>query len=287
MSEMRTQLVETATALLSVGTATPEAFAEAGFGQLLVSEADGGFGGDWGDAVEVLRLVGFYQPRLDVAGLMVGDDRPTRPRIPELVEACPERLQGSRRGLPSSQSKTQDRGSPSTSSGMREGPNGSEWHERALATTALIGGALQRALELSIEHANTRVQFGKPLGKQQAVQQALALMAEEVAAVAVASQAAAKARDSGDAAFEIGCAKLRANKAAGTGGAIAHQVHGAIGFTQDYPLHHYTAKLVEWRSAYGHDAYWAEQIGQFALRFSGLELWQELTRRSDMGDTNS
>ena len=101
MSEMRTQLVETATALLSVGTATPEAFAEAGFGQLLVSEADGGFGGDWGDAVEVLRLVGFYQPRLDVAGLMVGDDRPTRPRIPELVEACPERLQGSRRGLPS------------------------------------------------------------------------------------------------------------------------------------------------------------------------------------------
>ena len=229
MSEMRTQLVETATALLSDGTATVDAFSEAGFGLLLTSEADGGFGGDWGDAVEVLRLVGFYQPRLDVAGLMVGDAT----------------------------------------------------HERALATTALIGGALQRALELSIEHANTRVQFGKPLGKQQAVQQALALMAEEVAAVAVASQAAAKARDSGDAAFEIGCAKLRANKAAGIGGAIAHQVHGAIGFTQDYPLHHYTAKLIEWRSAYGHDAYWAGVVGEFALGFSGLELWQEVTRRSD------
>jgi acyl-CoA dehydrogenase len=229
MSEMRTQLVETATALLADGTATIEAFAEAGFGQLLTPEAEGGFGGDWGDSAEVLRLVGFHQPRLDVASLIVGHSE----------------LDG------------------------------------ALATTALIGGALQRALELAIDHANTRVQFGKPLGKQQAVQQSLALMAEEVAAVAVAAQAAAKARDAGDAAFEIGCAKLRANRAAGIGGAIAHQVHGAIGFTQDYPLHHYTAKLVEWRSAHGNDAYWAEQVGRFALERGGAGLWTEITRRSD------
>ncbi len=229
MSEMRAQLAETATALLSDGAATAEAFAEAGFGQLLMSEDEGGFGGDWGDAVEVLRLVGFYLPRLDVAELIMGGD---------LLD-------------------------------------------HALATTALIGGALQRALELSIEHANTRIQFGKPLGKQQAVQQSLALMAEEVAAVAVVAQAAARAREAGDAAFEIGCAKLRANRAAGIGGAIAHQVHGAIGFTQDYPLHHYTAKLVEWRSAYGHDAYWAETVGGFALGFGGTGLWQEITRLSD------
>jgi acyl-CoA dehydrogenase len=234
MSEMRTQLVETATSLLLDGTATVETFADAGFGQLLVAEADGGFGGDWGDAVEVLRLVGFHQPRLDITTLIVGD------------------------------------------AGVAQ-----EDGDYALATTALIGGALARALELAIDHANTRVQFGKPLGKQQAVQQALALMAEEVAAVAVAAQAAAKARDTGDAAFEIGCAKLRANRAAGVGGAIAHQVHGAIGFTQDYPLHHYTAKLVEWRSAYGNDAHWAEQVGAFALAQGGTGLWREITRRSD------
>ncbi len=229
MSEMRTQLVETATIMLSNGTATAEAFAEAGFGQLLTPEAEGGFGGDWGDAAEMFRLVGFHQPRLDVSALIVGDE----------LSDC------------------------------------------ALATTALIGGALQRALELAIDHANTRVQFGKPLGKQQAVQQALALMAEEVAAVAVAAQAAAKARDAGDAAFEIGCAKIRANRAAGVGGAIAHQVHGAMGFTQDYPLHHYTAKLVEWRSAFGNDAYWAEQVGTYALGLGGASLWLDITRRSD------
>jgi acyl-CoA dehydrogenase len=216
MSEMRTQLVETATALL-LGDADVAAFEAAGFGQLLSPEAEGGFGGDWGDAEAVLRLVGYHQPALDVAAIIVG-------------EAA---------------------------------------LDRALATVALIGGALQRAMEMAIDHANTRIQFGKPLGKQQAVQQSLALFAEEVAAIAVASQAAACARDSGDAAFEIACAKLRANRAAGNGAAIAHQVHGAIGFTAEYPLHHYTRKLIEWRSAVGNDLYWAEQVGTFAIAQGG------------------
>ena len=229
MSEMRTQLVETVTALLSSQT-DAAAFEAAGFGQLLTSESEGGFGGDWGDAEAVLRLVGYDQPGLEVASMIVGDA--------EL--------------------------------------------DLALATVALIGGALQRAMEMAIDHANTRVQFGKPLGKQQAVQQSLALLAEEVAAVAVAAQAAARARDTGDGAFEISCAKLRANRAAGTGAAIAHQVHGAIGFTIEYPLHRYTRKLTEWRSACGNDAVWAERVGTFAATQGGVGLWAEITRRGDM-----
>ena len=225
---MRTQLVETATAILlsPIDLATFEA---AGFGQLLTPESQGGFGGDWGDAVAVLRQVGYHQPGLDGAALIVGDA--------EL--------------------------------------------DRALATVALIGGALQRAMEMAIDHANTRVQFGKPLGKQQAVQQSLALLAEDVAAVAVAAQAAARARDKGNAAFEIACAKLRANRAAGAGAAIAHQVHGAIGFTTEYPLHLYTRKLTEWRSAFGNDAVWAERVGTFAVAHGGAGLWTEITRRGE------
>ncbi len=230
MSEMRTQLVETVTSLL-LGEADVDAFAAAGFGQLLTSEGEGGFGGDWGDVEAVLRLVGYHQPGLDLADLILG----------EAEEA------------------------------------------RALATVALIGGALQRVMEMAIEHANTRIQFGKALGKQQAVQQSLALLAEEVGAVAVAAQAAARASDKGDAAFEIACAKLRANRAAGTGSAIAHQVHGAIGFTRDYPLQRYTRKLTEWRSAYGNDAVWAERIGTFAVTQGGVGLWTEITRRGDLG----
>ena len=231
MSEMRAQLVETATSLLAAEP-TIAAFEAAGFGQLLTSEADGGFGGDWGDAEAVLRLVGYHAPDLDIVPLMIA-------------------------------------------------PVSTGQEDEALALVALIGGALERCLELSIEHANTRVQFGKPLGKQQAVQQNLAILAEETAAVAVAAQAAAAARDGGDAAFEIACAKLRANQAAGRGAAIAHQVHGAIGFTQEYPLHRFTRALTYWRSAAGTDAYWANRLGGLASRNGGTGLWIELTRRSD------
>lgn len=228
MSEMRAQLAETARSLLMTDP-TPSAFAAAGFDQLLVSEADGGFGGDWGDAEAVLRLVGYHAPDLVVAPLIVGD--------------APD--------------------------------------DMALALVALMGGALEHCLELSIDHANTRVQFGKPLGKQQAVQQNLAILAEETAAVAVAAQAAAAARNTGDAAFEIACAKLRANQAAGRGAAIAHQVHGAIGFTREYPLHRFTRALAFWRSCSGNDTFWAARIGTMASSSGGRGLWLDLTRRSD------
>jgi acyl-CoA dehydrogenase len=223
MSELRTQLIETAEKLLERG-GDARAFEEAGFGLLL-----GDLGGDWGDAVAILARIGYHQPGLDVAEMIVGNAT----------------------------------------------------NDLALAAVALASGALQRCLDMSIEHANTRVQFGKPLGKQQAVQQSLALLAEEVAVVAVATQAAAVARDKGDAEFEIACAKLRTNRAIGMGTAIAHQVHGAIGFTQDYPLHHYTRALIGWRSRYGSEAHWAAHLGSVAAGLGGRGLWHELTRRSD------
>lgn len=232
MSDMRAQLVETATSLLK-DAPNVAGFEDAGFGQLLRPEDEGGFGGDWGDAEAVLRLVGYHAPGLDLTDLLTGP-------------AAGEPLL-----------------------------------KRAVAHVAIMGGALQRCLELSIEHANTRVQFGKPLGKQQAVQQNLAILAEETAAVAVAAQATAKAMDFGDADFEVGCAKLRANQAAGRGAAIAHQVHGAIGFTQEYPLHHYTRRLTELRSDAGNDAYWADRVGTLAQRCGGRGLWIDLTLRSD------
>lgn len=232
MSEMRAQLVETAASLLTTDP-TVSAFEDAGFGQLLAAEGEGGFGGDWGDAEAVLRLVGYHAPDMDIVSRIVG-------------------------------------------------PVGGDGElDAALALVALMGGALERCLELSIEHANIRVQFGKPLGKQQAVQQNLAILAEETAAVAVAAQAAAAARDAGDAEFEIACAKLRANQAAGRGAAIAHQVHGAIGFTKEYPLHRYTRSLMLWRSRAGNDAYWAGRVGEMVAPLGGSGLWIDLTRRSD------
>lgn len=153
----------------------------------------------------------------------------------------------------------------------------------AFSRTALIAGALDSALARSVDYANERVQFGKPIGKLQAVQQALAVFAEEAAAVNCAAQAAALAMMSGDAEFEIAAAKLRANIAAQAGHATAHQVHGAIGFTHEYPLHRWTRRLIAWASEFGSERHWADRLGaQIAARGPDA-LWPDLTRRSDGG----
>ncbi len=159
------------------------------------------------------------------------------------------------------------------------------WLLAALQRTAQIAGALDHILELSIVHANTRIQFGKPLARFQAVQQNLALLAIEAGAVNCAGRAAAGALtrdcDRDQAALEIASAKLRANMAVGVGTSIAHQVHGAIGFTQDFSLHRYTRRLIGWRSDYGNDLYWAQRLGKMAAGYDGAGLWDEITRRSD------
>lgn len=154
-------------------------------------------------------------------------------------------------------------------------------NQRAFAVIAQIAGALDAALALSVEHANTRVQFGKPLAKLQAVQQSLAVFASEVAAADVAGQAAAQALDTGEAGFEIAAAKLRANLAAVAGAAIAHQIHGAIGFTRDHPLHKFTVRLSDWCSTCGNTRYWSERLGQLVCTAGIEHFWPTLTGRSD------
>jgi acyl-CoA dehydrogenase len=154
----------------------------------------------------------------------------------------------------------------------------------AFIRVAQAAGAMDAALAMSIDYVNTRQQFGKPLGKFQAVQQVLAIFATEAAAVNVAGAAAAAALDKagGDAnaaLFEIASAKLRTNKAIGQATSIAHQVHGAIGFTQEYDLHKLTGPLLDWRSDFGNDAYWADVLGGIAAKLGGAGLWQEVTRR--------
>jgi acyl-CoA dehydrogenase len=153
----------------------------------------------------------------------------------------------------------------------------------ALMRAAQIAGALDAALGQSVDHANQRSQFGRPIGKFQALQQSLASFAEEAAAANCAGQAAAEAADRGGAGLEIAAAKLRANMAAGVGVACAHQAHGAIGFTQDCLLHLLTRRLTSWRSEFGADREWAEKLGAIVAAIGAEGLWPELTRRTDPG----
>lgn len=151
----------------------------------------------------------------------------------------------------------------------------------AFLRVCMTAGALDAALKLAIDYCGERQQFGRPLSKFQAIQQSIALLAMEAATVNCAAQGAAAALERGDADFEIGCAKLRTNMAIKTGTALAHQVHGAIGFTHDYPLHELTRPMMRWRSEGGNDAYWNSKLGRQVVDWGGEGLWDEMTHRTD------
>ena len=154
--------------------------------------------------------------------------------------------------------------------------------ERAsLLRTGQIAGALAAALERSIAHALGRVQFGKPIGQFQAVQQLLARMGSEAAAVDCAVAAAFRAADRGAASFEIASAKLRANLAIDLCAAGAHQIHGAIGFTREQDLRLFTQRLLAWRGELGNDRFWAARLGGEIAARGAEAFWLDLTARAD------
>jgi len=148
----------------------------------------------------------------------------------------------------------------------------------ALLRAVEMAGALEMALQLAVTYANDRVQFGRPIGKFQAIQQQLALAAEQVAAAGVAASAAVSA-GVGDLAFAAASAKLRAGEAAGKVADIVHQVHGAIGFTHEHRLHHLTRRLWSWRDEFGHEAFWAAELGRLVVAQGADGLWPFLAAR--------
>jgi acyl-CoA dehydrogenase len=159
------------------------------------------------------------------------------------------------------------------------------WTLGALARALMMVGALESLLDQSVGYANERVQFGKPIGSNQAIQQQLALMAGDtgaarMAALAAAADAPSTAQpDAPSAAFSIAAAKVRAGEAATRATAIAHQVHGAIGFTREHSLHFATRRLWAWREQFGSDAWWAERLGRAAIAGGAAAFWPSLTRR--------
>ena len=146
----------------------------------------------------------------------------------------------------------------------------------ALLRAAQISGALETVLARTVQYAGERKQFGRPIAKFQAIQHHLANLAGYTAMVCAAVDAAAAAPDL----FSIASAKSCASEAAGEAAAIAHQVHGAIGFTQEHDLHRLTKSLWSWREEFGSESYWNARIGAIAASAGGKELWPNLVARS-------
>ena len=134
-------------------------------------------------------------------------------------------------------------------------------------------GALARVRDLSVAYAAERRQFGQPLNRFQAVQQALAELAGEVA---LAEAAVADAIDD-PSPRRVAAAKVVAGRAAGRCAAIAHQVHGAIGFTREHELHRYTTRLWRWRDDFGGEARWAESLGDLYAHAGADRAWEVIT----------
>jgi acyl-CoA dehydrogenase len=140
----------------------------------------------------------------------------------------------------------------------------------ALTRAMLMAGALDRMSRMTVGYTNERVQFGRPVARFQAVQRHLVDGAQDAVLVGMAADTAARAAERGDARFEIASAKLLANQAAFTATRAAHQAHGAMGMTREYPLHHLSRRLWAWRSEYGDERHWSARLGA-AVRASGAD----------------
>jgi acyl-CoA dehydrogenase len=133
-------------------------------------------------------------------------------------------------------------------------------------------GALDRVLQMTTEYANGRIQFGKPIGRYQAVQHLLAVLATQVAASGAAADIAAASFQEASM-LAIASAKLRVGEAAGICAAIAHQVHGAMGYTNEHRLNLFSKRLWSWRDEFGSEAAWARYLGRYAIAAGADALW--------------
>lgn len=145
-----------------------------------------------------------------------------------------------------------------------------------------MAAAMEMALNISIEYVSQREQFGRPLSKFQAIQHQLAVAASECAAATMAATQAASsiARNADDpekAWHEAVIAKVQISHSVETVTVPFHQVHGAMGYTQEYDLHHYTRRLWAWRDALGNEHLWSKLLGTELALTSPDQIWKGVT----------
>jgi alkylation response protein AidB-like acyl-CoA dehydrogenase len=121
----------------------------------------------------------------------------------------------------------------------------------ACAAEAL--GVAQRALDLGVEHAKTRLQFGKPVGTYQAVSHPLAQTYTDVelSRSLVYWAAWCVAEQDERAPLAAAAAKAFATEAAVAACERSIQAHGGIGFTWEHPLHRFYKRAL-WLEGFGH-----------------------------------
>jgi acyl-CoA dehydrogenase len=149
--------------------------------------------------------------------------------------------------------------------------------EGALIRAVQLSGGMSRVLEHGLTWANDRIQFGRPIARFQAIQHLMAELAAEAAAASAAALMAVEAAAVRSDRFAIAVAKARTGEAAGRVCAIAHEVFGAMGFTQEHTLHYATRRLWSWRNEFGSEVQWQSEIGRMIAAGGADNLWATLT----------
>ena len=132
---------------------------------------------------------------------------------------------------------------------------------QACLYAAQLSGALDAVFQRTLQYANDRIQFGRPIGKFQAIQHQLAVMSEHVFAARMAAQLGCSSDGVVPDRLRVAVAKARASEAALVVAELSHSIHGAIGFTEEYDLQLFTRRLHAWRQTAGSESYWHSVAG--------------------------
>jgi acyl-CoA dehydrogenase len=132
---------------------------------------------------------------------------------------------------------------------------------QAALYAAQLAGALMAVFSRTLQYANDRQQFGKPIGKFQAIQHQLSVMSEHAFAARMAAQLGLSAAGQVPDRLRVAMAKARTSEAALEVAGLSHSIHGAIGFTREFDLQLFTRRLHAWRQAAGSESYWHDVLG--------------------------
>lgn len=273
---------------------------EAGLGLALLGDEDGGLGASLAEAAVIAWRAGYHAAPLPVVSLLLA---PTLPWADAVIAAPLRRAAegpGMRIALIDAGGLALFAARPAFDAldhrpwVQPTGPildrladpalSGRLTMQGACLTAAAMSGAMRRVLDIVIDHANTRKQFGRPLSAFQAIQHRLAEAASELTVAEAALSGALDAADGGWLRPILWqSAKVQAGRAATTVTAAAHQILGAIGFTEEHMLHHYSKRLWVWRDDWGRQAALEAALGAAAVS-DPRGLWAHLVD-SDSKDT--
>ncbi|MGA5704091.1 acyl-CoA dehydrogenase family protein [Peterkaempfera bronchialis] len=204
----------------------------------------------WGrsaGAVLVCTPGGLFRADLAGAGVEPGEDLAGEPRDTVTLVAAPEPL---------------TTGSGFSPEAVRE--------RIALLRSVAVTGAAHGAYRLTRQYVAEREQFGAPLLKLPAVMRQLALARIALAEADTALSLAGTTPEG------IAVAALTTSRTATEVARIAHQLHGAVGITAEYPLHPLTRRLWAWRDAVAPASGWARELGARAAEAGEEGIWTAL-----------